>query len=87
MTVGCCCLALSSCSRQNAAFSFLTLRAPCPYIRRVTVVLLPDAELGQRMEGEEKARIEAFRKTLDEKQVGRRGGKGGGEGRWQTSSG
>lgn len=37
------------------------------------MVLLPDAELGQRMEGEEKARIEAFRKTLDEKQVGGRG--------------
>lgn len=43
VTVGCCCLALSFCSRQNAAFSFLTLCAPCPYIRRVTVLLLPDA--------------------------------------------
>ncbi len=37
---------------------------------RVTVTLLPDAELGQKMEADEKAKIEAFRKTLSTDQAG-----------------
>jgi hypothetical protein len=36
---------------------------------RVTVTLLPDAELGKKMEAEEKDKIEAFRKSLTVEQV------------------
>lgn len=37
---------------------------------RVSITLMPDPALGQKVESEEKARIEAFRKTLTEEQVG-----------------
>lgn len=36
---------------------------------RVTVTLLPDAELSKKMETEEKAKIEEFRKSLTSAQV------------------
>jgi len=38
-------------------------------LRRVTVTLLPDADLSKKMEAEEKAKIEAFRKSLTSEQV------------------
>ena len=44
--------------------------------RRVSVVLLPDAELSQKMEADEKAKIAEFRKTLTQTEVGCRGLRG-----------
>ena len=38
-------------------------------MHRVTVTLLPDADLSKKMEAEEKAKIEAFRKSLTSEQV------------------
>ena len=48
---------------------------PSPF--RVSVTLLPDADLSKKMEAEEKAKIEQFRKSLSADQVGGRvlGGK------------
>ena len=60
------------------------------YVHRVTVVMLPDQELGAKIESDEKQKLEGLRAAMSTEQVGRGGGcfqRGGGEGRCRVHCG